>query len=177
MRRRKKRRAAHELNEVRHRHNNFGHIGPHNTVQQPVIQFGTAIHGKDLSGGALNYVQKPLRAHECSSRPRPADSRVDSSARVQSPGKGSLARIRWEEQSRKMLEIQRVCCFSELSFSMWLRRSSLYYFVAFAYGATLVVHLYEVYFLVWRHEIVIRIDGHTNLSDLQAFSVWASRAG
>ncbi len=37
--------------------------------------------------------------------------------------------------------------------------------------------LINVYFLVWRQEIVIRIDDHTNLSDLQAFSVWASRAG
>jgi hypothetical protein len=29
-------------------------------VLQPVIQFGTAIHGKSLSGGALNRVQKLL---------------------------------------------------------------------------------------------------------------------
>jgi hypothetical protein len=29
-------------------------------MQQPVIQFGTAIHGKSLSGGALNRVQKLL---------------------------------------------------------------------------------------------------------------------
>jgi hypothetical protein len=27
---------------------------------QPVIQFGTAIHGKSLSGGALNRIQKLL---------------------------------------------------------------------------------------------------------------------
>jgi hypothetical protein len=29
-------------------------------VLQPVIQLGTAIHGKSLSGGALNRVQKLL---------------------------------------------------------------------------------------------------------------------
>jgi hypothetical protein len=29
-------------------------------VLQPVVQFGTAIHGKHLSGGALNRVQKLL---------------------------------------------------------------------------------------------------------------------
>jgi hypothetical protein len=32
-------------------------------VKQPVIQLGTAIHGKSFSGGALNGVQKLLRAH------------------------------------------------------------------------------------------------------------------
>jgi hypothetical protein len=31
-------------------------------VLQPVIQFGTAVHGKGLSGGTLNRVQEPLRA-------------------------------------------------------------------------------------------------------------------
>jgi hypothetical protein len=31
-------------------------------VLQPVIQPGTAIDGKNLSGGALNRMQKPLRA-------------------------------------------------------------------------------------------------------------------
>jgi hypothetical protein len=38
-------------------------------VQQPVIQLGTAIHGKCLSGGALNDIQKPLRAHKKPLRP------------------------------------------------------------------------------------------------------------
>jgi hypothetical protein len=30
-------------------------------VLQPVVQSGTAIYGKNFSGGALNGVQKPLR--------------------------------------------------------------------------------------------------------------------
>jgi hypothetical protein len=30
-------------------------------VLQPVIQPGTAIYGKNFSGGALNSMQKPLR--------------------------------------------------------------------------------------------------------------------
>jgi hypothetical protein len=38
--------------------NNFSHISPRNAVLQPVIQFGTAIHGNGLSGSALNYSQK-----------------------------------------------------------------------------------------------------------------------
>ena len=42
--------------------NNLSHIGPRNAVQQPVIQFGTAIHGKSFSGGALNGFQKLLHA-------------------------------------------------------------------------------------------------------------------
>jgi hypothetical protein len=36
-------------------------------VLQPVIQFGTAIHGKGLSGGALNGVQKHLRVQKFTS--------------------------------------------------------------------------------------------------------------
>ncbi len=40
--------------------NNLGHIAPQDAVLQPVIQFGTAIHGKVFSGGALNGVQKLL---------------------------------------------------------------------------------------------------------------------
>jgi hypothetical protein len=36
-------------------------------VLQPVIQLGTAIHGKGFSGGALNRVQKPVRLHKNSS--------------------------------------------------------------------------------------------------------------
>ena len=40
--------------------NDLSHISPRNAVQQPVVQFGTAIHGKSFSGGALNRVQKLL---------------------------------------------------------------------------------------------------------------------
>jgi hypothetical protein len=40
---------------------------PHNAVQQPVVQFGTAIHVKDFTGGTLNRFQKPLRAQNVSS--------------------------------------------------------------------------------------------------------------
>jgi hypothetical protein len=39
---------------------NLSHIGPRNAVPQPVIQLGTAIHGKSFSGGALNRAQKLL---------------------------------------------------------------------------------------------------------------------
>ena len=49
--------------------NNFSHMIPHNSVQQPVIQSGTAIHGKIFSGGALNRIQKLLHACESSLRP------------------------------------------------------------------------------------------------------------
>ena len=49
--------------------NNLSHIGPHNAVLQPVIQFGTAIHGKSFSGGALNRVQKLLHVRESPLRP------------------------------------------------------------------------------------------------------------
>jgi hypothetical protein len=38
-------------------------------VLQPVIQVGTAVHGKDLSGGALNRAQKPLRVQKSPLRP------------------------------------------------------------------------------------------------------------
>ena len=38
--------------------NNLSHISPRNTVLQPVVQFGTAINGKSLSGSALNCFQK-----------------------------------------------------------------------------------------------------------------------
>ena len=40
--------------------NNLSHICPRNAVLQPVVQLGTAIHGKSFSGGALNGVQKLL---------------------------------------------------------------------------------------------------------------------
>jgi hypothetical protein len=53
--------------------NNLSHIAPHNAVLQPVIQLGTANHGKSLSGGALNTIQKPLRAHKITS---PSSERV-----------------------------------------------------------------------------------------------------
>jgi hypothetical protein len=39
-------------------------------VLQPVVQFGTAIHGKSLSGGALNGVQKLLLVQEILSAQR-----------------------------------------------------------------------------------------------------------
>ena len=38
--------------------NNLSHISPRNAVLQPVIQFGTAIHGNGFSGSALNCFQK-----------------------------------------------------------------------------------------------------------------------
>jgi hypothetical protein len=41
-------------------------------VLEPVIQFRTAIYGKEFTGGALNRLQKPLRAQ--SSPPRPVSS-------------------------------------------------------------------------------------------------------
>ena len=47
--------------------NNLCHIAPQNVVLQPVIELGTAIHGKRLSGGALNRVQKPVHVHKKSS--------------------------------------------------------------------------------------------------------------
>ncbi|MGB6688405.1 MAG: hypothetical protein WBE76_11235 [Terracidiphilus sp.] len=37
-------------------------MSPRNTVQQPVVQLGTAIYGKRLSGGAPNGAQKLLQA-------------------------------------------------------------------------------------------------------------------
>ena len=50
--------AARVQNFARTNRNNFSHIGPRNAVLQPVVQFGTAIHGKGLSGGASNRFQK-----------------------------------------------------------------------------------------------------------------------
>ena len=50
--------AARIQNLARANCNNLGHISPRNAVLQPVIQFGTAIHGKSFSGGALNRCQK-----------------------------------------------------------------------------------------------------------------------
>ena len=38
--------------------NNLSHISPRYTVLQPVVQFGTAIHGNGFSGSALNCFQK-----------------------------------------------------------------------------------------------------------------------
>ena len=54
--------AARIQNLARTNGNNFSHISPRNAVLQPVIQFGTAIHGKSLSGGALNRFQKLVHA-------------------------------------------------------------------------------------------------------------------
>jgi hypothetical protein len=45
-------------------------MSPHNAVVQPVVEFGTAIHGKDFTGGALNRFQKPLHGQEFSSPSR-----------------------------------------------------------------------------------------------------------
>jgi hypothetical protein len=36
-------------------------MSPRNAMQQAVIQFGTAIYGKSLSGSAPNGAQKPLQ--------------------------------------------------------------------------------------------------------------------
>jgi hypothetical protein len=47
-------------------------MSPHNAVLEPVIQFRTAIYGQEFTGGALNRLQKPLRAQ--SSPPRPVSS-------------------------------------------------------------------------------------------------------
>ena len=47
-------------NFARANRNNLSHISPRYTVLQPVVQFGTAIHGNGLSGSALNYFQKPV---------------------------------------------------------------------------------------------------------------------
>ena len=52
--------AARVKNFARANGNNLSHISPRNAVLQPVIQFGTAIHGKSFSGGALNRIQKLL---------------------------------------------------------------------------------------------------------------------
>ena len=52
--------AARVKNFARANGNNLSHISPRNAVLQPVIQFGTAIHGKGFSGGALNRFQKLL---------------------------------------------------------------------------------------------------------------------
>jgi hypothetical protein len=38
-------------------------------MQQPVVQFGTAIYGEGFSGGALDSIQKPV--HVCESPLRP----------------------------------------------------------------------------------------------------------
>ena len=42
--------------------NNLCHIIPHNSVLQPVIQLGTAIHGESFSGSASNGFQKLMHA-------------------------------------------------------------------------------------------------------------------
>ena len=52
--------AARIQNLARSYSNNLGHIIPRNAMQQPVIQLGTAIDGKILSGGILNRCQKIL---------------------------------------------------------------------------------------------------------------------
>ena len=46
--------------------NNLSHIAPHDAVQQPGIQLGTAIDGKRFSGSALDGVQKLLRVRDFS---------------------------------------------------------------------------------------------------------------
>ena len=50
--------SARIQNLARPNRNNLSHISPRYTVLQPVIQFGTAIHGNGFSGSALNYSQK-----------------------------------------------------------------------------------------------------------------------
>ncbi len=86
--------AARVKNFARANSNDFSHICPHNAVQQPVVEFGTAIHGKDFTGGALNRFQKPLHGQEFPPRPVSKNSIVDLSVRVRSPGSGEVARIR-----------------------------------------------------------------------------------
>ncbi|HTM17885.1 MAG TPA: hypothetical protein VL135_13310, partial [Terracidiphilus sp.] len=41
--------------------NNLSHFSPRYAMQQPVVQFRTAIHGNGLTGSALNYFQKLMR--------------------------------------------------------------------------------------------------------------------
>jgi hypothetical protein len=49
--------------------NNLSHIGPHDAVLQPVIQFRTSIHGKSLTGSVLNGRQKLLTFAQSTLRP------------------------------------------------------------------------------------------------------------
>ena len=72
--------AARVKNFARANGNNLSHITPRNAVLQPVIQFGTAIHGKSFSGGALNRIQKLL--HVANSFLRPALKNRCSSTRI-----------------------------------------------------------------------------------------------
>ena len=58
-------------------------FAPHNSVLQPVVQFRTAIHGKSLSGGALNRVQKLL--HVAISSPSCAKSWLNTVPILTSP--------------------------------------------------------------------------------------------
>jgi len=44
-------------------------------VVQPVIQFGTAIHGKSFSGSGLNGAQKPQRVQKITS---PSNKKCES---------------------------------------------------------------------------------------------------
>ena len=67
--------AARIQNLARANCNNLSHICPRNAMLQPVIQFGTAIHGKSFSGGALNRFQKLL--HVTHSSPSGASKKVD----------------------------------------------------------------------------------------------------
>ena len=62
--------SARIQNFARSNSNNLGHISPRNAMQQPVIQLGTAIHGKILSGGVLNCCQKILHVPHSLSVPR-----------------------------------------------------------------------------------------------------------
>ena len=61
--------AARIKNFARTNGNNLSHIIPHDAVLQPVIQLGTAIHGKSFSGGALNRFQKLLHVAHLTLRP------------------------------------------------------------------------------------------------------------
>jgi len=45
-------------------------MAPHNLVLQPVIQFGTAIHGQGFSGSAPNGVQKSVGVQKANSPSR-----------------------------------------------------------------------------------------------------------
>ena len=50
--------SARIQNLARTNRHNLCHICPRYSMLQPVVQFGTAIHGNGFSGSALNYSQK-----------------------------------------------------------------------------------------------------------------------
>jgi hypothetical protein len=60
-------------------------------MQQPVIQLGTAIHGKVFSGGALNRFQKPLLVQKSPLRPGPNHLQELVRARGYEPGRAPPA--------------------------------------------------------------------------------------